>query len=115
MQRNAEAWERISILREKTRRMVLLRKFKMKIEAFARKLFNLATFIQNLPPLPKITTPSEAGEGLHRKSGLVPDEVAVEDVLQYEAVVDQDRMARQCITGRTSRQNSGWYRTSLHF
>ena len=27
----------------------------------------------------------------------------------------QDRIARQWITGRTSRQNSGWYRTSLHF
>ena len=114
LQRNAEAWERISILREKTRRMVLLRKFKMKIEAFARKLFNLATFIQNLPPLPKITYYPFGAGGLHRKFGL-PDEVAVEDVLQYEAVVDQDRMARQCITGRTSRQNSGWYRTSLHF
>ena len=94
--------------------MVLLRKFKMKIEAFARKLFNLATFIQNLPPLPKITYYPFGAGGLHRKFGL-PDEVAVEDVLQYEAVVDQDRMARQCITGRTSRQNSGWYRTSLHF
>ena len=42
------------------------------------------------------------------------EDVAVEDVLQYEAVVDHDRIARQWMTGRTSLQNSGWYKTSRH-
>ena len=43
---------------------------------------------------------------------LEADEVAVEVQLEAE---DQLRIARQCKTGRTSFQNSGWYRTSLHF
>ena len=47
---------------------------------------------------------------------LEAEDVAVDDVLQYEATeVDHDRMARQWMTGRTSRQNTGWYNTSLHF
>ena len=48
---------------------------------------------------------------------LEAEDVAVDDVLpQYEATeVDHDRMARQWMTGLTSRQNTGWYNTSLHF
>lgn len=48
---------------------------------------------------------------------LVMDWFEVEDVaveVEFEAG-DQVRMARQWMTGRTSRQNSGWYNTSLHF
>ena len=49
---------------------------------------------------------------------LEAEDVAVDDdvLVQYEATeVDHDRMARQWMTGRTSRQNTGWYNTSLHF
>lgn len=49
---------------------------------------------------------------------LEAEDVAVDDdvLVQYEATeVDHDRMARQWMTGRTSRQNTGWYSTSLHF
>ena len=40
------------------------------------------------------------------------DEVAVDILFDGE---DQDRIVRQWITGRTSVQNSGLYRTSRHF
>ena len=43
---------------------------------------------------------------------LEAEEVAVEVQLEAE---DQLRIARQCKTGLTSFQNSGWYSTSLHF
>ena len=43
------------------------------------------------------------------------DEVAVLEDMQVDPEAeDQDRIARQWMTGRTSRQNSGWYKTSLH-
>ena len=35
------------------------------------------------------------------------DEVAVEDEVHVDPGDDQDLIARQCITGLTSRQNSG--------